>query len=399
MAGRGRERYHRRAEGEADACSHPCLRRARGGVHGHTGVTEPSEHWKSCTGKPDVPWEQQIKACTAIIAAKTETPERLAVAYNNRAVARLEMVAGGIVLPDKQAMVDLEAAIKLNPKYADAYYNRGRVWFEAGVYGNAADLFTAAIELDPKHAGAYNQRGITWIMLGDADRALDDFNTAIKLGLKSADLYYGRGIAWHVKEDVERAIADYGEAIRLDRNFFPAYRDRAQALLERNEFKRAIADLTELLRLQPNDNTHLANRGYAYFFLGDYPAAVADLDRMIKIDPHDTFSSTHAFFRYLARLRTKQDGRAELAAHTSRAYGSDRLYDLYLGKGTPEAALESPPGTIDRCRQEFHVGAWYLISGNRDSARRHFQAASDAECRQAQPHQRAAAVELTRMGP
>jgi hypothetical protein len=121
----------------------------------------PSAHWDSCTGTPDVPWEQQIKACTAIIDAKTETPERLATTYNNRAVARLGMVGGGMVLPDKQAMTDLEAAIKLNPKYADAYYNRGRVWFAAGVYGNAADLFTAAIELDPKHAGAYHQRGTT----------------------------------------------------------------------------------------------------------------------------------------------------------------------------------------------------------------------------------------------
>ena len=53
-------------------------------------------------------------------------------------------------------------AIRLDPKYALAYSNRGTAWEAKQEYDRAIADYTEAIRLDPKHALAYNNRGIVW---------------------------------------------------------------------------------------------------------------------------------------------------------------------------------------------------------------------------------------------
>ena len=194
-----------------------------------------------------------------------------------------------------------------------------------------------------------------------------------------------------------RAIAKGGEEIGIETNRLAVIGDRTlDVLLDMPGDATQVIEVG-ILESELDCGIEVGEGvvGFAYFFQGDYPSAIADLQRVIERDPHHFQSSTHVIFRFLARVRSGQDGRPELETHSSRQFGSDRLYDLYLGKGPAEAALKA---SRDRCEAEFHVGAWYLISGNRDAARRHLQAASDAECRQSHPHHRAAAVELKRMG-
>ena len=85
-----------------------------------------------------------------------------------------------------------------------------------GQYDRAIANYDKAIKLDPKFAIAYNNRGIAYGQKGDDDRAIADFDTAIKLDPKSADTYYNRGIAYGQKGDYDRAIADFDTAIKLD---------------------------------------------------------------------------------------------------------------------------------------------------------------------------------------
>jgi len=54
-----------------------------------------------------------------------------------------------------------------------------------------------AIDLDPKYANAYYNRGITYAKLGDAKITLSDLQAAAKLGHKKAqDLLRSQGIEW-----------------------------------------------------------------------------------------------------------------------------------------------------------------------------------------------------------
>ncbi len=70
--------------------------------------------------------------------------------------------------------------IKINPNYADVYYNQGIVRNELGDKQGAIDDFNLAIKFNPNFAKAYNNRGNVRSELGDKQGAIDDFNLAIK---------------------------------------------------------------------------------------------------------------------------------------------------------------------------------------------------------------------------
>lgn len=99
--------------------------------------------WKTCTGNPDVDWDQQIKSCTALIESGTEAKQNLAIAYFNRALAHENKDDYG------RAIADFSEAILLDPDDADALFYRsldkGRTGDKAGA---EADL-AAARRINP----------------------------------------------------------------------------------------------------------------------------------------------------------------------------------------------------------------------------------------------------------
>ena len=86
-------------------------------------------------------------------------------------------------------------ALKVNPKDANAYNNRGIAWGKKGDYDNAIADFTKAVEIDPQFADAYKNRGSAYYDQGDYDRTCSDFQ-------KSCELGYCKGLDWAIKEGI-----------------------------------------------------------------------------------------------------------------------------------------------------------------------------------------------------
>ena len=158
---------------------------------------ETSPLGANCTGEPGVAWEQQIKACTAIINAKETTQANRAIAYRNRGIAHLELTYGKPVdeIGDnsKRAIADLGMAIKLNPKDETAYLYRGiALYFEGAVRDAIAD-FTEAIRLDADFADAYFERARAYLRLGNYKNSVADYTEMIRIDPKDVEAYRARG--------------------------------------------------------------------------------------------------------------------------------------------------------------------------------------------------------------
>jgi len=118
--------------------------------------------WDACKG--DDP-DRSIAACTRIIQGRGETAKNSAIAQHKR----------GLAYRNKgdfdRAIADLSEAIRLDPKYAEAYYGRGLAYGNKGDLDRAIADYSEAIRLDPKLAAAYNNRGNAYKNKGDFDRA------------------------------------------------------------------------------------------------------------------------------------------------------------------------------------------------------------------------------------
>ena len=114
------------------------------------------------------------------------------------------------------AIAECTQAIKIDPNYAKAYYNRGKSRSELGDKQVAIVDFTQAIKINPNDSDIYRGRGISRSELGDKQGAIVDFTQAIKINPNDAMSYSWRGMFRSELGDKQGAIADYNQAA----NFF-----------------------------------------------------------------------------------------------------------------------------------------------------------------------------------
>ena len=111
---------------------------------------------------------------------------------------------------------------------------------------------TAAIRLQPAFALAFYDRGIYHSAAKDFAAALTDYNEANRLQPNDREILFARAVVRQRLGDNDGAIADYGEAIRLKINNPDAYLSRASLRYGKRDFQGAIEDDTEALHRKHN---------------------------------------------------------------------------------------------------------------------------------------------------
>jgi thioredoxin-like negative regulator of GroEL len=114
------------------------------------------------------------------------------------------------------ARADLDQAIEIDPRNAQAFLWRGYLEAEAGEKGKAAGDLKRAIELDPREPFAYSTLARLYLLNGQFDDAIATLGPLIDT---APDWQRGlgfalRGEAYGRKGDTARAFADHGEACR-----------------------------------------------------------------------------------------------------------------------------------------------------------------------------------------
>lgn len=115
---------------------------------------------------------------------------------------------------DSRALHLFTEAIRLNPQYSYAYYERGMVQRRIDFTAAEQD-FSAALELYPRYHQAYYQRAELYNIQGDWPAAIHDYTAAIRIYPPYMDAYFGRGVAHARMENYKQALADFEEVARL----------------------------------------------------------------------------------------------------------------------------------------------------------------------------------------
>ena len=108
-----------------------------------------------------------------------------------------------------KAIADYDEAIRLDPKYAVAYHNRGNAWYLKHEYDKAIADYGEAIRLEPKYASAYNMRAWLWATCLDAK--CRDGKRAVESATRACEL-----TDWKDADSLDTLAASCAEAGDFD---------------------------------------------------------------------------------------------------------------------------------------------------------------------------------------
>jgi tetratricopeptide (TPR) repeat protein len=146
-----------------------------------------------------------------------------------------------------EAMVHYEEAIRLQPNYADAYYNRGNVLFAKGRTDEAIADLEKTLQIQPNDADAHTGLGNALLRKGSLHEAIAQYEKA--LALAPEDPHSRNNIAWLLATASDASIRDGGkavgfaqEAVQLSGGREPRFlRTLAAAYAESGRFSEALA--------------------------------------------------------------------------------------------------------------------------------------------------------------
>jgi tetratricopeptide (TPR) repeat protein len=102
-----------------------------------------------------------------------------------------------------------------DPQDAVEAYSRGMEYLDYNEPDQAIAAFTEAIRLRPKYIQAWVARGYAHAIERDLDQAIADYTEAIRLDPSYASAYYNRSLVYREKGDAASADADQAKSVQL----------------------------------------------------------------------------------------------------------------------------------------------------------------------------------------
>lgn len=177
----------------------------------------------------------------------------------------------------EQAIDDYSLALAIADN-AEVRISRAAVFMRMLRYDMALMDLNAAIGLDPKLHMAFLYRAKLFVAVREDDAALADFEQALQLAPDNIEIFEERASYYERIEDWRAAIADYNQVISRNPTDFYCYVLRADAYERVEDWQGAIADYDEAIRLNPHYSDLFQYRGTLKQKIGDEDGAAQDFN-------------------------------------------------------------------------------------------------------------------------
>jgi len=232
---------------------------------------------------------------------------RYADAYHSRAIAREHLGENA------KALTDFNIYVELRPEDSEALFNRAVLRFEAKQYAPARQDFMKLLTMPPpketgtiyysreQHSGdnkiqtaqggmrdrIFNFLGQCETSLKFYPQAIVWFDSAIALSPTSASYYVNRGIARFERGDKAGAAEDYETALRHDPDNALATHNLANIKSLTGDKEASEKLLNEAIEKNDKLPYPRAERGYQRMQTGDYKGALEDFSEVVRLEPDD----------------------------------------------------------------------------------------------------------------
>ncbi|MEX0808676.1 MAG: tetratricopeptide repeat protein [Dongiaceae bacterium] len=216
----------------------------------------------------------------------------------------------------QRALACVDEAIRIEPRFPDAYQSRGKILAELDRHDEAKESFSralaaidAALRATPRLAHGHFARGKMLEALGRPEEALASFETGLAIEPRHVAGLADCGTVLVALGREGDAIASYDAALALDPAYMPALFPRAKTLVRAGRHSAAMDDLDRVLALYPNHLDATVERAKLLRIFGDDDTAIAEFGRALALNPGFTRAKLA-----LANLYVVQNRYVEAAA-------------------------------------------------------------------------------------
>jgi len=172
-----------------------------------------------------------------------------------------------------QAKLELEAALKLDPKNPEILNSLGAIYLNLSESSPESEkrisnlvaarkYFTSALNLDSDFAAAWNGMAGVYYLSAENTKAISCYKKALALAPKRAyEVYTNLANTLRDSGQMVDAEENYQKAIELNPLYAPAHNGYAELLYNKQRFSEALPEAVEAIRLKPDYAT-------AYYHLG-----------------------------------------------------------------------------------------------------------------------------------
>jgi tetratricopeptide (TPR) repeat protein len=153
-----------------------------------------------------------------------------------------------------EAIKAFDAAIAVDPDFAEAHGNRAALLAAAGLPDEALQSFDRALALDPKATPDWINRGALLQELDRHEEALASYDRALALSPLDAGIMLNRANALAMLAHFAEAEQVYDRAIAGDPKLAIAYAHKGLAVKHQGRFAEARKLMEQALAMQPNDH-------------------------------------------------------------------------------------------------------------------------------------------------
>ena len=166
----------------------------------------------------------------------------------------------------EEALLRFEKVIELDNQNSEAYMRKGDCLDLLGDLNGSIESYTKAIKLNPDYKIAIYNRALTYEKANNLDNAISDYIMAIgsdpqnKSELNNKLIYHNLGILYGQKEELNKAIDAFTQAIGIDKDYADAYHNLGYAHYLKKEYKEAIKNYDIALKIEPDNMFYKASK-------------------------------------------------------------------------------------------------------------------------------------------
>jgi tetratricopeptide (TPR) repeat protein len=185
----------------------------------------------------------------------------------------------------EEAKTHLDRAVETDPKYADAYFQRGLLAFKNNQPDSAITQFETAIKHDPAVSLYHLNLGVAYFQANQVDKAKPELRRAIALDKRPVMGHVLLGQALVSSDSLPQAEAEYQKALALDPKNARALRGLGFTLLRGQSYDKAAEAYRGATDADPRNADGWAGLGQSYLGLGDLANAEDAFSKAQSIDP------------------------------------------------------------------------------------------------------------------